>query len=99
MDAPGPEDRRVGMAHMAWQMNSFRDLKELYQRCKEHGVKFKRLGDHGISMGVYIYDPDDNEIEIYYELPRSKWQWSERSGPFGGSFPLKLEEPAEALAD
>ena len=23
MDAPGPEDRRVGMAHMAWQMNSF----------------------------------------------------------------------------
>ena len=35
MDAPGPEDRRVGMAHMAWQMNSFRDLKELYQRCKD----------------------------------------------------------------
>ena len=73
MDAPGPEDRRVGMAHMAWQMNSFRDLKELYQRCKEHGVKFKRLGDHGISMGVYIYDPDDNEIEIYYESPESEW--------------------------
>ena len=64
MDAPGPEERRVGLAHMAWQMNSFRDLKELYQRCQERGVRIKRLGDHGISMGVYIYDPDDNEMRF-----------------------------------
>ena len=90
MDAPGPEDRRVGMAHMAWQMNSFRDLKELYQRCKDHGVKFKRLGDHGISMGVYIYDPDDNEIEIYYESPES--EWGNKDGfLFEGNFPWQLD--------
>ena len=98
-DAPGPDDSRVGQAHMAWQMETFEDLQELYGRMKENDIRIRHIADHGLSLGIYLLDPDDNEIEIYYELPRSKWQWSERSGPFGGSFPLKLEEPVEAVAD
>ena len=97
-DAPGPDQSRVGQAHMAWQMKTFEDLQELYGRLKDNEIRIKHIADHGLSLGVYLFDPDDNEIEIYYELPRSKWQWSERSGPFGGKFPWKLEEPEEALA-
>ena len=97
-DAPGPDQSRVGQAHMAWQMKTFEDLQELYGRLKDNEIRIKHIADHGLSLGVYLFDPDDNEIEIYYELPRSKWQWSERSGPFGGKFPLKLEEPEEVLA-
>ena len=97
-DAPGPDQSRVGQAHMAWQMKTFEDLQELYGRLKENEIRIKHIADHGLSLGVYLFDPDDNEVEVYYELPRSKWQWSERSGPFGGKFPLKLEEPEEILA-
>ncbi len=54
----------------------------------------QRIGDHGISLGVYLLDPDDNEIEVYYEMPKSEWQWPTDKGLFGGIFPRKLEEPA-----
>ena len=33
-DAPGPERGRVGLNHMAWQMGTFEDLKEVYRKLK-----------------------------------------------------------------
>ena len=80
-DAPGPDQSRVGQAHMAWQMETFEDLQELYTRLRENEIRIKHIADHGLSLGVYLLDPDDNEIEIYYELPRAKWQWTETGRP------------------
>lgn len=31
-DAPGMQDRQVGLNHMAWRMSSLEDLKQLYNR-------------------------------------------------------------------
>jgi len=72
-DAAGPEKGRVGLNHMAWMMHSLDDLKELYLRLIEKGVEIVRVGDHGVSIGVYIRDPDGNGVEVGYELPRSQW--------------------------
>jgi catechol-2,3-dioxygenase len=91
-DAPGPEPTRVGLYHFAWEMESFDDLQALYNEMHEQDVKIGGLGDHGISMGVYFFDPDGNEIEAFIELPRD--QWPEDRDLFAGSFPRKLEEPA-----
>ncbi len=99
MDAGGPDSSLVGQAHMAWQMESFEDLQELYSRLKDNDVRILRIGDHGISMGVYLLDPDDNEIEVYYELPKAQWQWPADKGLFGGEFPRKLEEPLNVADD
>ena len=74
MDAGGPDHSIVGQAHMAWQMETFEDLQELYDRIKENEVRIVRMGDHGVSMGVYLLDPDDNEIEVYYEMPKEQWE-------------------------
>ena len=61
---------------------------------KAKGVDIGGMGDHGISMGVYFFDPDGNEIEAFYELPRH--QWPQEGQIFSGSFPLGglEEEPA-----
>ena len=99
MDAGSPDSSLVGQAHMAWQMESFEDLQELYSRLKENDVRILRIGDHGISMGVYLLDPDDNEIEVYYELPKAQWQWPADKDLFGGEFPRKLEEPLIVAGD
>ena len=48
-DAPGPESTRVGLFHMAWEMDSFEDLKQLYEVIKENDVTVENVGDHGIS--------------------------------------------------
>ena len=93
-DAPGPEETRVGLYHFAWEMDSFEDLKELYEHMKAKDVNIGGIGDHGISMGVYLFDPDGNEIEVYYEMPKEEWPDSEYL--FAGEYPEKLE--AEEVA-
>ncbi len=99
MDANGPNHSIVGQAHIAWQMGTFEDLQELYLRLKENNVRIIRIGDHGVSLGVYILDPDDNEIEVYYELPKSDWKSPEGKGLFAGSFPKELMEPVNSADD
>ncbi len=99
MDAQGPDHSLIGQAHMAWQMETFADLQELYARLKDNNVRIQRIGDHGVSLGVYLLDPDDNEIEVYYELPSSEWNRSADKGLFEGNFPRHLEEPAGVADD
>ena len=96
-DAPGPEDSGVGLAHMAWQMDSYEDLQELYRRLKDNNVRITRVVEHRLSRGVYLLDPDDNAIEVYYELPKS--MWSRYEGRFNELFPEKLEEEPAGVAD
>ncbi len=99
MDAAGPDQSLIGQAHMAWQMESFEDLQELYLRLKENDARILRIGNHGISLGVYLLDPDDNEIEVYYELPKPQWEWPADKGLFGGEFPRALEDPLNVADD
>jgi catechol 2,3-dioxygenase len=57
------------------------------------------MGDHGISMGVYLLDPDDNEIEIYYELPKDQWERHPEKGLFGTQYPRQLEDRVSVAGD
>ena len=36
-------------------------------------MPIQRVSDHGLSLGIYIKDPDGNGIEVYYETPREEW--------------------------
>ena len=87
--APGPEASRVGLYHFAWEMGSFDDLRQMYRELRDKDVQVGGIGDHGISMGVYFFDPDGNEIEVFYELPREEWP---EGDVFMGRFPGSLEE-------
>ena len=89
-EAPGPEKTRVGLYHFAWEMESMDDLKRLYAEMKSKDVQIGGIGDHGISLGVYFFDPDGNEIEAYYEMPRDRWP--KEGDLFDGEFPGSLEE-------
>ena len=90
-DAPGPEPHRAGLYHFAYQVESMDELKTFYHHLKEKEVRIVGMGDHGISKGVYFLDPDDNEIEVFYELPRSEWPDPERPLDNLTVKPLSLE--------
>jgi catechol 2,3-dioxygenase len=77
-DAPGPRRGQVGLNHMAWMVGSLDDLKVAYQRLKDNGVPIDAVVDHGISLGIYVRDPDGNGIEVSYELPRDLWPRQEQ---------------------
>ncbi|HZR97149.1 MAG TPA: VOC family protein [Chloroflexota bacterium] len=64
-DAPGPEDHRVGMYHVALKLPDFAQLKAAYQHAKRSGAHIAGMNHHGNSKSVYLKDPDGLEIEIY----------------------------------
>ena len=72
-DAPGPQPNRVGLYHMAWQVDSIAELEAFHRRLREHDVTIVGYGQHGVGFGIYFLDPDGNEIEVVYELPRDQW--------------------------
>lgn len=88
-EAPCPNKSDTSLYHFAWQMETFKGLKQIYSKIKNNNIPIVGIGDHGISIGVYFNDPEKNEIEIYYELPRSEWP---KSNIFNGKFPMNLEE-------
>ena len=96
-DALAPQQGQVGLNHMAWRMDSLEDLRELYHRLKEKNVPIDQVSDHGISLGIYLRDPDGNGIEVYYEMPRSEWPSEQRifsehklQGRFSGPWDQEL---------
>ena len=64
-DAPGPEQTRVGLYHVAYEFDSIDDIKEAYRVVNEKGVTIAGYGDHGDTKGLYILDPDGIEIELF----------------------------------
>ncbi len=40
---------------------------------EEKNGTIQRVSDHGLSLGIYIKDPDGNGIEVYGETPRKEW--------------------------
>ena len=77
-DAPLQQKGQVGLNHMAWMMESLDDLKDVYARLEEMNVAIDHVSDHGISIGIYVRDPDGNGVEVSYELPRSEWPREDR---------------------
>ncbi len=86
---PGPDPRRVGLYHFAWQVESVEALQDFYRHLEALQVPILGVGDHGISLGIYFTDPDGNEIEVFYELPPD--QWPKEGNIFGGRFPIPVE--------
>ena len=71
-DAPGPEETRVGLYHLAFEFDSFEQVREAHRMAREMGVRIAGYGDHGEIKGLYVLDPDGIEIELYAEAPELK---------------------------
>jgi catechol-2,3-dioxygenase len=86
-DAPRPEQGRVGLYHLAWEVPTIEDLATAAEELQQAGA----LGgatDHGVSKSLYGADPDGNEFEIMWRVPREFWGEYERRGTV---MPLDLD--------
>jgi catechol-2,3-dioxygenase len=70
--APGPEAGRVGLYHLAWEVGSVRDLRAARDALREVGA-YAGESDHGATKSIYGHDPDGNEFEVMWMLPRDEW--------------------------
>ncbi|AKL70874.1 VOC family protein (plasmid) [Streptomyces goshikiensis] len=82
-DAPGPEQGRVGLYHLAWEVGTLGELAELGRELTERGALVGAT-DHLVSKSFYAKDPDGNEFELMWRVPREDWPAADsdlRSGP------------------
>ena len=71
-DATRPATRGVGLYHLAWQVPTIDDLAEARSRVAQAGA-LTGQSSHGATKSVYGADPDGNEFEIMWLLPRDAW--------------------------
>ena len=45
------------------------DLKQFHTLLKSEGVRIRSVVNHGISLAIYFYDPDENIVEVYAKTP------------------------------
>lgn len=70
--APGPERGRVGLYHLAWQVSTLEDLVEVGRTLQGLGA-LTGMSDHGATKSLYGVDPDGNELEVMWLVPRDQW--------------------------
>ena len=86
-DAPPPNERGVGLYHLAWEVNEIEALREARDKLHRYGT-LSGTSDHGATKSIYGYDPDGNEFEIMWLVPREHWAEFEHAAP---TRPLDLE--------
>jgi catechol-2,3-dioxygenase len=68
-----PQPRRsVGLYHLAWQLDTVDELVAFRQILHEAGA-YTGESSHGATKSVYGVDPDGNQFEIMWMLPRAQW--------------------------
>lgn len=70
--APGPGRGQVGLYHLAWQVSTIQDLATARDDLRRLGA-YVGESDHGATKSVYGHDPDGNEFEVMWMLPRDEW--------------------------
>jgi catechol-2,3-dioxygenase len=78
-DAPGPEQTRVGLYHLAWEMDSFADLEKVHERLVNSGSKI--VGYSPRQFNVMFHDPDGNELECIWEPSDEEMERIKAAGP------------------
>lgn len=74
---PAPENA-VGLYHTAIVYPQRKDLAAIYKRLSSAGVQFTGFADHGVSEALYLNDPDENGVELYWDRPREQWPVDEQ---------------------
>jgi catechol-2,3-dioxygenase len=70
--APRPPRGSVGLYHLAWQIDTIEGLAEMAGNLRSLGA-LTGASDHGVSKSLYGRDPDGNEFEVMWEVPREAW--------------------------
>ena len=78
-DAPRPPRGSTGLYHLAWEVPTIEDLAAAATVLTEAGA-LGGASDHGVSKWLYGEDPDGNEFEIMWRVPREAWGEYERRG-------------------
>ncbi len=89
--APHPPRGSTGLYHLAWELPTIESLAHAATLLGEMGA-LTGASDHGATKSLYAVDPDGNEFEMMWMVPREQWGSFEREAIVA---PLDLERELE----
>jgi catechol 2,3-dioxygenase len=70
---PPPSPGTTGLYHVAILYDTRRELAIATKRVLDFGVSLQGASDHGVSEAIYLADPDQNGVELYWDRPKEEW--------------------------
>lgn len=68
-----PARGTTGLFHTAILYPTRAALADALRRLIAAGVPLDGAADHGVSQALYLRDPDQNGVELYWDRPESEW--------------------------
>ncbi len=68
-----PAAGTTGLYHLAILYPERSALADALRRLNAAGIPLDGASDHGVSEALYLRDPDDNGVELYWDRPRELW--------------------------
>ena len=72
-DGVPPAAGTTGLYHVAILYPTRRLLADAFDRLIRANVALDGAADHGVSEALYLRDPDQNGIELYWDKPKESW--------------------------
>ena len=68
-----PAAGSTGLYHVAFLYPSRAELGDALRRLVKAGIPLDGAADHGVSEALYLRDPDENGVELYWDRPMEEW--------------------------
>ena len=69
-----PPAGATGLFHIAIVFPQRDELRDAFMRVKAAGIVIDSAVDHGVSESLYLRDPDQNGVELYWDRPSALWR-------------------------
>jgi len=93
---PPPPPGATGLYHLAILYPTRTELGDALRRLRKAGIPLEGASDHGVSEALYLRDPDDNGVELYWDRPKEEWPRTRDGELAMFTRPLDLEALAKA---
>lgn len=90
--APPAPKNAAGLYHVAILYPTRGLLADALRRLVAAKYPIQGASDHGVSEAIYLADPDENGIELYWDRPREQWPRAADGSILMGSDPLDLDD-------
>ena len=93
-----PPRGSTGLYHTAILYPTRAALADALRRVLDAGIALEGASDHGVSEAIYLRDPDDNGVELYWDRPPEQWPRQSDGTLAMFTHPLDLDKLLQSAA-
>jgi catechol 2,3-dioxygenase len=90
-DGTPPPPGHTGLYHTAFLYPDRANLADALRRLITAKIPLDGASDHGVSEALYLRDPDQNGVELYWDRPEKDWPRTPTGGLAMMTAPLDLQ--------